>query len=108
MLKFTMTNFAFVPLDQTAYTVLLQAYPHNVVKTNPEIPLANEHLLRFDDASFIKLNAAQALIVQRFVESGFTVLYSNSDMCWKSNILSHLEGGLENEENDGMVFMENM
>ena len=104
MLKFNVTNFALVPLDQMSYKVLLQTYPYNVVPPNPDIPLADENSLNIGDASFIKLNAARALIMRRFVESGFTVLYSDSDMYWKSNILPHFEDGLENGTKEAMVF----
>ena len=94
MLQFHVTNFVLVPLDEISYRVLLATYPDNVVPPYPDVPLANADPVKFNTSAFIALNTARPLILQRFAESGFTFLYIDADMYWRSNILPILDQGL--------------
>lgn len=87
------TNFVFVPLDYTTFSVLLQAYPDNVVPPPPTIQ-PEKHgstSILWGDENFLSINSMRAWIMLQFMELGLTVLYSDADMVWRSNVFEILD-----------------
>ena len=105
ILRFNVTNFVLVPLDQSSYRILLESYPDNVIPPNPELPLADAKPVGYKTAGFAALNSARPLILLRFAEAGFTFLYTDVDMYWKSNVLQVMEEQIGKSE--ALLFKDN-
>ena len=103
MLKLNMTNFVLIPLDNTSSHVLGQIYPNNTIPPNPDIGFADEEAQSFGSGSFRSLNAVRPLFIRLFLEAGFSVLYSDVDMYWRSNVLQLMQDELVNTDSEAVL-----
>ena len=103
MLKLNMRSFVLIPLDQTSSHVLAQVYPNNTIPPNPDIDFADEEAQSIGSDAFRHLNTARPLMVRRFLEAGFSVLYTDVDMYWRSNVLQLLQEKLVHTESEAVL-----
>jgi glycoprotein-N-acetylgalactosamine 3-beta-galactosyltransferase len=86
MMKFNVTNFVFVPYDETAYRIFLKTYPDNVIPPMPGSDV-NPGTVRYDSDKFQDMNRMRPNLLRWFVHRELTFLYLDSDTVWRSNLL---------------------
>jgi hypothetical protein len=97
LLRQNVTNFLLVPLDDTTYHILKQAYPKHTIPTFPSAKSQfqtttsttpnNErpHEITFGSLEFQQLTASRPNFLRRILELNYTILYNDIDMVWKQN-----------------------
>ena len=112
LLKQGVDNFVMIPLDNSTYTTLLDAYPENTVPTLPGLENFFDHHLEkyngFGSDHFKELTASRPTFIRSFVKKGYSVLYNDADMVWRGNLWKEIDpepvAAVETESNDKDAF----
>ena len=112
LLRQGVDNFIMVPLDNSTYTTLLDAYPENTVPTLPGLENFFDHHLEkyngFGSDQFKELTASRPTLIKSFVKKGYSVLYNDADMAWRGNLWDEIDPDpvtmVETESNDKDAF----
>ena len=112
LLRQGVDNFIMIPLDNSTYTTLLDAYPGNTVPTLPGLENFFGHHLEeyntFGSDQFKQLTASRPTFIKSFLKKGFSVLYNDADMAWRGNLWDEIDpdpsSAVEMESNDRDAF----
>lgn len=112
LLRQGIDNFIMIPLDNSTYTTLVDAYPDNTVPTLPGLENFFDHHLDkyngFGSDQFKELTASRPTFIKSFVEKGYSVLYNDADMAWRGNLWDEIDPNpvatVETESSDKDAF----
>jgi len=97
LLRQGVDNFIMIPLDNSTYTTLLDAYPKNTVPTLPGLESFFAHHLEtyngFGSDHFKELTASRPTFLRAFLKKGYSVLYNDADMAWRGNLWDEVDPG---------------
>lgn len=95
LLRQGVDNFIMIPLDNSTYTTLLDAYPENTVPTLPGLENFFDHHLEkyngFGSDQFKELTASRPSFIKSFLKKGYSVLYNDADMAWRGNLWDEID-----------------
>jgi hypothetical protein len=90
MVRLNVTNFAVVPLDDVAYTVMKELYPDHTVPLMPGLQKLNaisDRPATYNSDAFRELTASRPRIISAFLKQNYTIFYSDIDTVWMSSRL---------------------
>lgn len=93
------SNYVVVPLDPLAeeYAVALLSRRH-VVTIPPFVPEFNaQRAAKFNTRAFKRITSIRPMVLNAFLQQGYTVFYNDIDVVWRGNILDMLDNHTDSD-----------